>query len=463
MTAEADLSRRIAAHIAGLTLDAVPPATHHATRRALLDAIGVMLGASGLGDDALPYRAHAAATPGPARLIGLDHRSTPALAALANGALAHALDYGDTFDAGPAHPHAALAPALLALADTRPEIDVGTLLTALAAGGDLACRLSLAPARPYEEGGWYPPPLVNLIAGAAACARLLGLEADGVRHAMGLALVQGAFPGIIKYDPTSPMRGMREAFVARASVEAALLAEAGARGFDAPLEGKAGFFEVYGGGAPGAALTNGLGERFLGAEVSFKPWPACRGTHPYIEAALALRDRINLAAIDRIEAETGPIQEMLIRPLDAKAAPTRPVEAKFSIPWTVGAALVHGVVTLDSFSLEALDDPQVRAVAARVVGRRNPGWGRAQAASGSLTIHLRDGTLLTHSVSQAAGHPDRPMTDSDLIAKFARCAAHAATPITGPEAEALAAHILGFPANNRAHGLLQHPACATAI
>lgn len=461
MTAEAGLSRHVAAHIAGLTLDAVPQQAQHATRRALLDAIGVMLGASGLSDDALPYRAHAAATPGPARLIGLDRRSTPALAALANGALAHALDYGDTFDAGPAHPHAALAPALLALADARPEVDFGTMLTALAAGGDLACRLSLNAARPYEDGGWYPPPLVNLIAGAAACARLLGLDANGVRHAMGLALVQGAFPGIIKYDATSPIRGMREAFVARAAVEAALLAEAGARGFDAPLEGKAGFFAVYGGGAPGAALTEGLGERFLGAQVSFKPWPACRGTHPYIEAALALRDRIDLAAIDRIEAETGPIQEMLIRPRDGKAAPTRPVEAKFSIPWTVGAALIHGAVTLDSFLPEALDDAQVRAMAARVVERRNPDWGRAQAASGSLTIHLRDGTVLVHRVAQAAGHPDRPMSDSDLIAKFVQCAAHAATPRAAPEAEALAARILDFPTDRPAHGLLEHATCVT--
>ncbi len=462
MTAEAGLSRRIAAHIAGLTLDAMPHAAQHATRRALLDAIGVMLGASGLSDDALPYRAHAAATPGPARLIGLDQRSTPALAALANGALAHALDYGDTFDSGPAHPHAALVPALLALADARPEVDFGTLLSALAAGGDLACRLSLAPARAYEEGGWYPPPLVNLIAGAAACARLLRLDADGVRHAMGLALVQGAFPGIIKYDATSPMRGMREAFVARASVEAALLAEAGARGFDAPLEGKAGFFEVYGGGARGAALTEGLGERFLGAEVSFKPWPACRGTHPYIEAALALRDRIDLAAIDRIEAETGPIQEMLIRPLDVKAAPSRPVEAKFSIPWTVGVALVHGGVTLDSFLPQALDDPQVRAVAARLIERRNPGWGRAEAASGSLTVHLRDGRVLVHKVAQAAGHPDRPMTDSDLIAKFVQCAAHAATPLAAAEAEALAARILDFPVDRPGRRLLEHKTCARA-
>ena len=72
------ISQEIAAHFAALTFDALPPATAHATRRALLDALGVMLGASGLGEDALPYRAHAAAAEGPARLLGFAARSTPA-------------------------------------------------------------------------------------------------------------------------------------------------------------------------------------------------------------------------------------------------------------------------------------------------------------------------------------------------------------------------------------------------
>lgn len=447
------ISQEIAAHFAALTFDALPPATVHATRRALLDALGVMLGASGLGEDAPPYRQHAMTADGPARLLGFAARSTPSLAALANGALAHALDFGDTFDAGPAHPNAALVPALLALADADPSISFGDFLAAMAAGSDLACRLSLAPARPYEEGGWYPPPLVNLIAGAAACARLIGLDADGIRHAMGLALVQGSFPNEIKYDATSPMRGVREGFVARAAVEAALLARAGAKAFAEPLEGKAGFFAVYGGGPPGETLLDGLCERFLGDQVSFKPWPACRGTHPYIEAALALRGGLDLGAIERIEAETGPIQEMLIRPQPVKAAPARAIEAKFSIPYTVAAALIDGEVALASFLPERIEDAATRALAAKVVEVRNPDWTRAHAASGSLTFVLRDGTRRVHRVMQAAGHPERPIADSALIAKFADCAAYAAAPLAPAQAAEIAVEILAFPPKRPASAL----------
>lgn len=419
------ISTQIARHLANTQAQSISTASKHVARRALLDAYGVMLGASGMSDDVLPYRRLALVGRGPSRLIGLSNSTSPSLAAFANGALAHALDFGDTFDAGPAHPHAALVPALLALADARPATTLGEVLAAIVLGGDLACRLTIAAPRPYEEGGWYPPPLVNLIAGAGACARFLGLDAETIRNALGLAMLQGAFPGEIKYDHVSPVRGVREAFAARGAVEAALLASEGAIGFADPLTGKAGFFAIYGGGPPRDVLLTDVGGTYLNDRVSFKTWPSCRGTHPYIEAALEARTSIDLDDVDRIEAEIGPIQEMLIRPQASKAAPDRPVEAKFSIPFTVAAALIDGEVGLSTFAPEKLGDERLRAVAARVFEWRNPDWGRADAASGSLTFHMRDGRSCRFSVPQAIGHPDRPVSDEALIAKFVACAARA--------------------------------------
>ncbi|NJC04404.1 2-methylcitrate dehydratase PrpD [Sphingomonas kaistensis] len=431
------ISDEIAAHMA-MPGERLPRSAIRAARRALLDAYGVMLGATGLSEDVLPYRRLAESEAGPARLIGSRRTSSVSRAALANGALAHALDYGDTFDAGPAHPHAALVPALLALASARREATLGELLDALALGGDLACRLSLAPARPFEEGGWYPPPLVNLLAGAAACARFLGLDDDGIRAAMGLAMLQGAFPGEIKYDAGSPIRGVREAFAARGAVDATLLAAGGAGAFAQPLEGRAGFFAVYGGGGPGSALLDRLGERFLGEEMSFKPWPSCRGTHPYIEAALQVRNAIEAGDIDRIEAETGPIQAMLMR-----HDPKHPGDAKFSIPFTVATALLHGEVGLLSFLPERLADPAIRELAGKVGERPNPAWGREQAASGSLTIHLRDGRKARAEIAIAAGDPRRPLSDDDLEAKFAACAALASEPWSATRSADFCAALLG--------------------
>jgi 2-methylcitrate dehydratase PrpD len=449
------VSAQLADHIAALDFAVLPDRTVAATRRSLLDTIGVMLGASGLAEEALPYRRHALdGGAGPSRLIGLNGRVAPAAAALANGALAHALDFGDTFDEGPAHPSAAVVPALLALADMDLAIDMGTLLAAMTAGTDLACRLSIAAPRAYEEGGWYPPPLVGMLAAAAACARLLGLDGAGVRHAMGLAMLQGSFPGEIKYDATSPIRAVRESFAARAGVEAALLARTGARAFAAPLEGKAGFFAIYGGGAPTARLTEALGEHFLGDLVSLKPWPSCRGTHGYIEAALALRPLVAGRRIARIEAETGPIQEMLIRPQPAKAAPDSAIQAKFSIPFTVAHALVHGEITLGSFDVAARSEPKVLELAAQVFEQRNPQWGRPQAASGALSILLEDGERLHHEVRVPRGSPERPLAEAEIVEKFVRCAGKAAEPLDTARAEALARRILEAPPETPASSLL---------
>ncbi|MBX4389292.1 MmgE/PrpD family protein, partial [Mycobacterium tuberculosis] len=93
---------------------------------------------------------------------------------------------------------------------------------------------------------------------------------------------------------------------------------------------------------------------------------------PYIEAALVLRERVNPARVVRIEAEIGPIQEMLIRPQPVKAEPGRAIEAKFSIPYTVAAVLIDGAVTLDSFAAERIADPATLELAHKVVEWRNP-------------------------------------------------------------------------------------------
>jgi 2-methylcitrate dehydratase PrpD len=440
------LTHRIATRFATTRYADLSAATVQATHRALLDVTGVMLAATGLAPDAEPFREQVIADGGAAeaRLLGSNARVPVAAAAFANGALGHALDFGDTFDAGPAHPNAALVPALLAIADADPAIDGAAFLTAMALGSDLACRISLAPARPFEDGGWYPPPFAGTIGAAAAAAKLLGLDADGIVQAIGLALCQASFPAEIKYDPDTRLRGLREGFAARAAVSGALLARRGVRGFAAPLEGRGGFFALHGGGVRADVLLGGLGERFLGDQVSYKPWPACRGTHAYIEAALALHPHVRLPDIVAIEAEIGPVQEMLVNPPASKAAPASAIDAKFSIPFTTATALVHGAVTLDAFTPAALADPDVLAVAAKVVPVRNPAWGRAEAASGSVTIVTADGERRHHAVAQAAGHPDRPMSDAALVAKFVDCARRAAPPIEEARALAVAEAILNL-------------------
>jgi 2-methylcitrate dehydratase PrpD len=439
------LSERLADHIAGFDAGRLSDATLHAAKRALLDGLGVMLAASGTSAEVEPFIAYAnAGGPGAASILGRGVTTSASLAALANGAMAHALDFEDAFDAAPSHPNASLLPAALAVLQTGAPVSGRDFLGAIAIGCDLVCRLGLSLRRAMEAGGWYPPPILGVFGATAAAARLRGLSKRQTLDALSLALCQASCPGEIKYSRDTVIRAVREALPAEAAVRATALAALGVRGFDAPFEGKGGFFRLYADGQyEPADILDGLGERFWIEQLSFKKWPACRGTHAYIEAVQVLRAEHGFGPDDvaSIVATGGEVQVMLVEPAASKRAPATAIDAKFSIPFTIAAALIDDEVTLDSYDAASLADPRKLAQAAKVSFERHPDWGRERAASGALVVTLKDGTRLEHWVEMAAGHVSRPIDDAALEAKFVDCAGRAHQALTGEVAAALAAAI----------------------
>jgi 2-methylcitrate dehydratase PrpD len=407
----------------------------------LLDAIGVSLGASGLGEGVGAFVRLATASAGTpeSTIFGFNARVTAPMAALANGAMAHALDFEDAYDGAPLHPNAALIPAALALAQARGNISGRELLAAIALGCDLTCRLALSLRTQAETFGWYPPPIFGAYGAVAAAGRLIGLSAVQMRDAFSLALCQATCSGEIKYSPDSVLRAVRDAFPAQAGVISALLAEQGVRGFAQPFEGQAGFFRLYANGDyDPAILCDGLGRRFCGAEVSFKPWPSCRGTHGFIEAALKLRaaHAISPEEIFAVELDGDAMQTMLHNPVESKRAPRTIIDAKFSSLFVTALALVRGRVTLDDFGQQTLADPTILALAQRITHRVEPT--HRTSASGALSLRLRDGRVLQHRVDVPKGDPTRPLSWDDLVAKAKTCAAHAHAPVSEARVEELA-------------------------
>ena len=406
----------LSAHVAGMAWERLPASTAQAAKLVLLDASGVMLGASGLAEEPQAFMQLAAAMgPGPCTVIGTDVRANVAMAALANGALAHALDFEDAFDGATGHPNASLVPALIALAQAEAPVDGRRFLTALAVGCDVSCRLALALRQPMETGNWYPPPMLAAYGATAGAASLLGLTAGQVRDALSITLCQATMPGEIKYSAGTVLRAVREAFPAQAAVQSALLARSGVAGFEQPLEGRAGFYALYADGKFEAAdLTDSFGERFWIEHLTFKPWPSCRGTHPFIELALRLRaeNGFDPASVIAIELDHDDVQSMLIDPITRKRLPQVAIDAKFSIPFTVALALARGRVGLDDFDAAALADPAVLALAAKVTGRevRRTGWQRG--SGGALRITLADGRVLEGGVDNALGCPARPLSEA---------------------------------------------------
>ncbi|MFC3098334.1 MmgE/PrpD family protein [Alteraurantiacibacter palmitatis] len=446
------MSEQVAALIAGVDYAALPDAVLRAGKLALLDATGVMLAASGLSPEARAFARMAQGMGGgPCAILGTRQRAAAPMAALANGALAHALDFEDAFDLAPGHPNGSLVPALIALAQMQgaagDPVDGQRFLAALVAGCEMSCRMGLALRRKMEEGGWYPPPILAGFGAVAGAAHLLRLNPRQMADAFSLALCSVTMPGEIKYSQRTTIRAIREAFPAQAAVQAVLLAQAGVAGFEEPLEGRAGFYALYAGGQfdPDILLAPPDGAFWI-EQLTFKPWPSCRGTHPFIEMALALQAEHGFTVQDiaAIRAGIGPMQVMLAEPHARKAAPEVAIDAKFSVPFCTALALAKGGVGLDSFAPEMLADPAVLALASRVTCHVPDGAENWRGDAGALEIALADGTVLSARRDAARGAPHNPLAEGEVIDKFVACAARAARPLADSPARELARQILSL-------------------
>lgn len=423
----------LARHVADTAYAQIPAPAIAAAKRSLVDAVGVTLAASGIEQDCRPF-VDLAIESGGARqgtILGFGHRVPQAMAAFANGAMAHAMDFEDSHDGALVHPNAATVPAALAIAQAR-HLGGKDVLAAVAVGCDVVCRLGLAFKDDPGAMGWYMPPILGAFGATAAAARLLGLSQTQVLDALSLTLCQATCSAELKYSADSTVRAVRDAFGAKAGVVSAQLAARGVRGFELPFEGRAGLFALYGNGRfDYQQLVGDLGSRFEGVQVGFKPWPSCRGTHPYIEAAIALSGAFDLHARDIAAADVtvGPLIRMLCEPVQQKRRPATAIDAKFSVPFTVATALCHRRVGFDHFLPSALHDGQVLSLADKVRFEVDSALGWRDAVTGSLTLTTHDGRTVSKHIAHAYGHPSNPMSDDALAAKFLDCARHAVSPV----------------------------------
>jgi 2-methylcitrate dehydratase PrpD len=440
------VSAILARHIASAT---VPAEARAVTRRAAIDAIGVMTAASGLGEGCGAFAALAkeSGENGDCTVLGFDFRTSPVMAAFANGAMAHALDFEDTHDATLVHPHAAVVPAALAAAEFTGGVSGREFLDAVAIGADLSCRLALGLTESVEKRGFYFIPMLSAYGAAAAAARVLKLSESEIVQSLALASTQAVFSDALVTYPASHLRAVRDGFSARAGVTAALLARRGLQAFDRPIEGAGGLYANFARGKFDAErMLSRLGKDYEGAKVSFKPWPSCRGTHAFVEAALSIAREQAIAAdrIERIDITVSPFFAVLCEPPEQKRRPKTAIDAKFSIPFTVAVALGQGDVTLRDFSGEGLADPRLHALADRVHHVIEPAWTLEQSTRGVLTLTLADGSRVTREVIDPLGHPNNPMDEGAMRRKYEDCIAVARQPMDAAAVRRLTERLEGI-------------------
>jgi len=407
----ANLTQVLALRAASWRREDIPEPARELARQCVLDYFGVAL--AGAGDELVRLLIDEMNESGgapQASVIGLELRLPALSAALVNGAAAHALDYDDVNMAMPGHPSVAILPALLALAELRRSSG-REVATAFVAGYETACRIGAALRPGHYNLGFHSTGTIGSFGAAAACARLLGLDAKTTAIALGIAGTQAA--GL-----KSQFGTMCKPFHAgKAAQNGLLAARLAARGFSSRadvVECVQGFALTHGPDfAPEAALAEPEGGLHLFANL-FKYHAACYLTHAPIECARRLRTDHRL--------EPDAIAGITLR-LDASCervcnipAPSDGLQSKFSLRQTVAMALA-GVDTasLGAYSAENARDPRLVGLRERVVLDWQESWPQTLS---ELELELVDGRRLT--ARHDAGIPASDIADQGrrLAAKF---------------------------------------------
>lgn len=410
------ISRALSRFLVESRWEDVPAAVRHAATRSILNVVGTALGGSA---DAALRRSETvlAGFSGPpeATVIGRQGRVDCMTAAYLNALAGNVFDFDDTHPGTIIHPSAPVAPALFAWAERQPMTGA-ELLHAFVLGTEVECRLGNAVSPWHYARGWHITATCGVFGAAAAVARRLGLDEQRMLWALGNASAQSS--GLVETLGTmAKSTGVGHA--ARGGMLAALLAEAGVEGPEAPIEGPRGFLRVMGSDADAEGVAAGLGESWEIARNECKPYPCGVVLNPVIDACLDLRAERPVAP-DEIAAIVVSGHPLLRQRADRPGVTTGR-EAQVSAQHAVAVALVDGRAGVAEFSDARVASEDVRSLGARVTVAEEAD---VPVEAARLGITLRSGERIERFVPAARGSALRPLSDAELEAKFRTLAAH---------------------------------------
>ncbi|MBI4081539.1 MAG: MmgE/PrpD family protein [Candidatus Lambdaproteobacteria bacterium] len=418
MRAEASLTeqtnprgRRLAGYVAATARRRFPPEVIEAAKQALVDFMGVAIGAYRDGPAVSVRRAAEAwQARGNAQML-LGPRTAPALAALVNGTMAHCMDYDDTHPGGAGHPSGACWSTALAMAGHH-GLSEHDALAGFITGFEVMTRLGggFAPGvgRSLQRRGFHPTSVFGRAGAAAAACAMLRLDEAQVANALGVAATTaggllGSFGTYSK--PFHP---------GKAAMDGILAAQLAAEGFEAAthlFELERGLLDAFIQDRQVEVPPLDFDARWELLQNGFKPFACCRATQPSTQAARSLAAQVGAQKVLRVEAKVHP--NALVTA--GKLAPKTPLEGKFSVPFCIAIGLSGYRAVAPDFSAATLRDPRVMAIVPVVKLQPVEGQPGHEA---HLDVYLADGTHLHADTAIVIGHPDNPMGWDDLHTKF---------------------------------------------
>ena len=412
-------TRALAEFTAGIKPDALPPEVMRQAARLVLDALGCAMAA--WTEDAEKSRiardiaalypgapgAHVMGTKGPA--------VQPAFAALANGILINAADNDDTHKRALLHVGSVMVPTALALAEAR-GLSGRAMLASLVAGYEVAVRVGMA-VMPTHYRFWHSTATNGTFGAGAGAAHAMGLDADGVQRALGLAGTQAA--GLNTFFESGDMT--KSIHPGKAALNGILSAQLAALGATSPpgiLEHPKGYLAAFSLEPKAAALTAGLGTEWEIRQNGFKYFPSILASHSPIQATLAIVAK-HKPDPKRILSITNETYDTVKSHFSNKDVTTL-MGARVSVPYCIAAAAVDGELTQRQFAAGRVHDPLIRQVLARTEVVPDAELNKLYPAKfpARVTITLDDGTKLTETVLLPKGDPGAPLSDDELEAKY---------------------------------------------
>ncbi|MBM3139734.1 MAG: MmgE/PrpD family protein [Chloroflexi bacterium] len=413
-----------------LTTAAVPAHVRSITRRYLLDWLSSALAGGELHPPRIARSVVDSLGGEPqATVLATGTRTSAPLAAFANAAASHVLEMDDLDRDSISHPAAPIVSAALAVAErdgTPPE----ALLDAIAVGYEVGIRVgeALGPSH-YEH--WHTTGTAGTLGAAAAAARLARLDEGAALSALGTAGTMAA--GLWEFLADGAMsKQLHPAKAAHDGILASILAAAGFSAASRILEGPKGLLAAMSDAPRPDRLTDGLDARMPRWRiegVSFKVHASCRHTHSAVDAALALR-RAGLRPETIARVDVRLYRQAL--GLLAGVEPHSPYAAKFSLPFCVASALIHGDLAPQRFTDDTIADRETLALTERVSFTTDPELDvlYPRAWPSVVTVTTTAGNTVTERVDHPAGDPESGIGDAEIAAKFVTLT----EPILGPRA-----------------------------
>jgi 2-methylcitrate dehydratase len=414
------IAEHLAAYVDAIHYSDLSPAIVELVKAHFIDAIGCAIGAfneppvKAIRDIAL------ATSAGKSTVMGTARRTAMDWASFANGTAMRNFDLNDVYagrEVG--HPSDNITPCLaVAEAEGRSGQD---LILAIALAYEIDCRL--LDTVQISARGWDHPNF-SLPAASLAAGKLMHLTPAQLTQAVNLSFAGHLASNQTRLEVISNWKGMADADSGRNALFAAQLARGGITGPAPAFEGKAGFFAMVSGPfALDVGQFGGKGGTFKIAECSVKLYPAQALLQTAIVAAAKLGAAVpDSAKVKSIVVATTHAGEQYAADSREKWAPKTSETADHSLPYIVARSLLDREITSASYTPQALNDPEVLALLAKLTVEEDPALTKMypQKIPTRVTVTLEDGRVLAEQVDDLPGFGGRAMTRDDVEAKFRR-------------------------------------------